>query len=76
MIANSAPGLAALLFQLAAVIDCSDGEVARLTFTDSPFGAWLDITLDNLVHMAIFVAIWAAHVVLPRVVSRLTAAVE
>lgn len=45
---------AALLFQLAAVIDCSDGEVARLTFTDSPFGAWLDITLDNLVHMAIF----------------------
>ena len=46
--------VAALLFQLAAVIDCSDGEVARLTFTDSPFGAWLDITLDNVVHMAIF----------------------
>jgi 1L-myo-inositol 1-phosphate cytidylyltransferase / CDP-L-myo-inositol myo-inositolphosphotransferase len=45
---------AALLFQLAAVIDCSDGEVARLTFTDSPFGAWLDVALDNLVHMAIF----------------------
>ena len=45
---------AALLFQLAAVIDCSDGEVARLTFTDSPFGAWLDIALDNVVHMAIF----------------------
>ncbi len=45
---------AALLFQLAAVIDCSDGEVARLTFTESPFGAWLDIAMDNLVHMAIF----------------------
>ncbi|HET9844398.1 MAG TPA: CDP-alcohol phosphatidyltransferase family protein, partial [Nitrospira sp.] len=45
---------AALLFQLAAVIDCSDGEVARLTFTESPFGAWLDMTLDNVVHMAIF----------------------
>ena len=45
---------AALLFQLAAVIDCSDGEVARLTFTESPFGAWLDIFLDNVVHMAIF----------------------
>jgi phosphatidylglycerophosphate synthase len=45
---------AALLFQLAAVIDCSDGEVARLTFTDSPFGAWLDIALDNVVHLAIF----------------------
>lgn len=45
---------AAFLFQLAAVIDCSDGEVARLTFTESPFGAWLDIALDNAVHMAIF----------------------
>ena len=45
---------AALLFQLAAVIDCSDGEVARLTFSESPFGAWLDLALDNVVHMAIF----------------------
>ncbi|HEX5544998.1 MAG TPA: CDP-alcohol phosphatidyltransferase family protein [Nitrospira sp.] len=45
---------AALLFQLAAVIDCCDGEVARLTFTESPLGAWLDIVLDNIVHMAIF----------------------
>jgi phosphatidylglycerophosphate synthase len=51
--------LAALLFQLAAVIDCCDGEVARLTFTESPFGAWLDIALDNVVHMAIFVGIAA-----------------
>jgi 1L-myo-inositol 1-phosphate cytidylyltransferase / CDP-L-myo-inositol myo-inositolphosphotransferase len=45
---------AALLFQLAAIIDCSDGEVARLTFTESPFGAWLDIAMDNVVHLAIF----------------------
>jgi phosphatidylglycerophosphate synthase len=50
---------AALLFQLAAVIDCCDGEVARLTFTESPFGAWLDIAMDNLVHMAIFAGIAA-----------------
>ncbi|HEY6085755.1 MAG TPA: CDP-alcohol phosphatidyltransferase family protein, partial [Nitrospira sp.] len=50
-----AAGLAsALLFQLAAVIDCCDGEVARLTFTESPFGAWLDLAMDNIVHMAIF----------------------
>lgn len=55
---NYAAGVgAALLFQFAAVIDCSDGEVARLTFTDSPFGAWLDIALDNVVHMAIFAGI-------------------
>lgn len=48
---------AAILFQLAAVIDCCDGEVARLTFTESPFGAWLDIVMDNIVHMAIFAGI-------------------
>jgi len=53
----SAGVVAALLFQLAAVIDCCDGEVARLTFTESPFGAWLDIVLDNIVHMAIFAGI-------------------
>ncbi len=49
--------MAALLFQLAAIIDCCDGEVARLTFTESPFGAWLDITMDNVVHMAIIAGI-------------------
>lgn len=53
----SAGIVAALMFQLAAVIDCCDGEVARLTFTESPFGAWLDIVLDNIVHMAIFMGI-------------------
>ncbi len=53
---------AALLFQLAAVIDCCDGEVARLTFAESPFGAWLDITADNVVHMAIFAGIaWGTY---------------
>lgn len=55
----SAGILAALLFQFAAVIDCCDGEVARLTFTESPFGAWLDIAMDNIVHMAIFAGIAA-----------------
>src|ERR1051325_1472117 len=53
----SAGIIAALLFQLAAIIDCCDGEVARLTFTESPFGAWLDIAMDNIVHMAIFAGI-------------------
>ena len=53
----SAGVVAAVLFQLAAVIDCCDGEVARLTFTESPFGAWLDIAMDNVIHMAIFAGI-------------------
>jgi phosphatidylglycerophosphate synthase len=55
----SAGIVAALLFQLAAIIDCCDGEVARLTFTESPFGAWLDIAMDNVVHTAIFAGIAA-----------------
>lgn len=53
----------ALLFQLAAIVDCCDGEVARLTFTESPFGEQLDIMTDNIVHMAIFAGIgWGAFV--------------
>jgi phosphatidylglycerophosphate synthase len=46
--------LGALLFQLAAIVDCCDGEVARLTFTESPLGERLDLMTDNVVHMAIF----------------------
>ena len=49
--------IGALLFQLAAVIDCCDGEVARLTFSESNFGAKLDIIGDNIVHMALFAGI-------------------
>jgi len=57
-------GLAgALLFQFSAVIDCSDGDVARLTFRESRFGEYLDLVGDNVVHMAIFAAIgWAGSV--------------
>ncbi len=52
----------ALLFQLSVVIDCCDGEVARLTFAESPFGQELDIIADNIVHMAIFAGIaWGAY---------------
>lgn len=52
--------IGALLFQLSSVIDCCDGEVARVTFTESPFGERLDLVGDNLVHAAIFAGIaWA-----------------
>jgi phosphatidylglycerophosphate synthase len=47
----------ALLFQLAVIIDCCDGEVARLTFAESKFGQELDIWADNVVHIAIFAGI-------------------
>ena len=56
------PVLGAFLLQLSAVIDCCDGEVARMKFLESRLGAWLDITLDTVVHIATFVglgfAVW------------------
>ena len=45
------------MFQLSVIIDCCDGEVARLTFSESRFGQELDILADNVVHMAIFAGI-------------------
>jgi len=49
--------LGAFLFQMAVIIDCCDGEVARLTFAESRFGKEFDMLADNVVHMAIFVGI-------------------
>ena len=52
----------AVLFQFAVILDCCDGEVARLTFAESRFGQTLDIVADNVVHMAIFAGIaWGAY---------------
>ncbi len=49
--------LGALLLQLSVVVDCCDGEVARVTFRESPFGEKLDILVDNVVHMAVFAGV-------------------
>ncbi|MFN8625126.1 MAG: CDP-alcohol phosphatidyltransferase family protein [Candidatus Binatia bacterium] len=46
-----------LVFLCATIIDGCDGEVARLTFTESEFGQKFDVTTDNLVHLAIFVGL-------------------
>lgn len=51
----------ALLFQLSAILDCCDGEVARLKFLESPFGERLDVALDNVVHIGLYAGMaWAA----------------
>ncbi len=47
----------ALLFQLSAVVDCVDGDVARAVFKESAFGKWLDIVGDQVVHAAIFAGV-------------------
>lgn len=51
----------ALVFQFSAALDCVDGELARLTYRFSPLGARLDLALDNVAHVLLFLALgWAA----------------
>ncbi len=50
------PAIGALLMQLYLVLDCSDGEIARCTSTESPRGVYL----DRLGHYAIDATIFAA----------------
>lgn len=47
----------ALLFQLSAVLDCVDGDVARVVFKESPLGKWLDLVGDQVVHVSVFAGI-------------------
>lgn len=49
--------LAAILFQLSAIMDCVDGELARVLFKESPLGKWLDLAGDQVVHVTVFAAI-------------------
>ncbi len=49
--------LGAALLWSGCVLDGCDGEVARLKLRTSRFGARFDIIADNIVHLAIFVAI-------------------
>jgi len=49
--------IGALLLQLSAIIDCVDGDVARVVFKESPLGKWLDLVGDQIVHVGVFVAI-------------------
>lgn len=47
----------ALIFQLCAIIDCVDGDLARALFKQSRLGKWLDLGGDQIVHVSVFVAI-------------------
>lgn len=50
---------AALLLQVALVIDCMDGEIARFTRRYSAFGGWLDGIGDRIKEYAVFAALAA-----------------
>jgi phosphatidylglycerophosphate synthase len=47
----------ALLFLLHSILDGCDGELARLKFLESRWGGVLDFWGDNVVHVAVFLAI-------------------
>jgi phosphatidylglycerophosphate synthase len=49
--------LGSLLFLLSTILDGCDGEIARLTFQESAFGAKLDLIMDNVVHLVLFPSI-------------------
>lgn len=46
-----------LLYALACIVDHADGELARLTFQESRFGANLDWTIDTLIHAGLVLGI-------------------
>ncbi|MGD2185949.1 MAG: CDP-alcohol phosphatidyltransferase family protein [Desulfobacterales bacterium] len=55
---NYAAGIiGALLLQVSAIIDCVDGDIARILYKESRLGKWLDISADQVVHVALFAAI-------------------
>lgn len=43
--------LAGLLWQLAAIFDRCDGEIARVKLCESKFGAWFDTVTDNIAYL-------------------------
>jgi phosphatidylglycerophosphate synthase len=54
----------ALLFLVHSILDGCDGELARLKFLESRWGAVLDMAGDNVVHAAVFICMavgWTAH---------------
>lgn len=53
--------LAGLLVQLASIVDGCDGEIARLKFQTSRFGAWADTVLDRYADVAVVAGISLGH---------------
>jgi 1L-myo-inositol 1-phosphate cytidylyltransferase / CDP-L-myo-inositol myo-inositolphosphotransferase len=49
--------MSGLLFQLASMFDGVDGEMARVTLTDSPRGAQIDSVIDNGTYLACLVGL-------------------
>ncbi len=46
-----------IVYAIACIVDHSDGEIARLTFQESRFGANLDWTIDTIIHTGVVLGI-------------------
>ncbi|HVN28621.1 MAG TPA: CDP-alcohol phosphatidyltransferase family protein, partial [Candidatus Binataceae bacterium] len=54
--------LGSLLFLFSITVDGVDGELARLTMSETKFGGMLDIITDNIVHVGVFAGIfWGCY---------------
>ncbi len=54
--------LGSVLFLFSIMVDGVDGELARLTMSETKFGGMLDVTTDNIVHVAVFAGIfWGCY---------------
>lgn len=49
--------VAGLLFQIASIVDGTDGEIAKLKFLSSHRGEWVDTVCDNLSYLAFLVGL-------------------
>ena len=49
--------LGAVLLQCSAIIDCVDGDLARISHKESRTGKWLDLGGDQLVHLCLLASI-------------------
>ena len=49
--------LGGLIFQIASILDGCDGELARLTYKGSRFGAWYDTITDNIRYVVFLTAL-------------------
>jgi phosphatidylglycerophosphate synthase len=67
--------LGALLYYTSMIFDCSDGEVARVTLREGPFGAWLETVVDYITYFLILAAIAIASQLRPQAEAYRLAAV-
>jgi phosphatidylglycerophosphate synthase len=57
--------LGAVLYYTSMIFDCSDGEVARVTLREGPFGAWLETIVDYVTYFLILAAVTIASQMRP-----------